>query len=119
MSVISQTIASVIAAPDDYDESWMSYISIGSGASEGTSAIETELHRKEADILAIKNTYFARANFGLDEPDSAGEDISEIALYDESSGGNCAYRWLLDTAMNKLEDEELQVEIFVTIVHGE
>lgn len=107
--------------PSIYGQVWMGYIAIGTGTTEDfdTGKLENEVHRKSAIVWSIKNTYFARAVFGQDEPTADDLEITEIGLFDDPASGNMTKRWFLNEAVDKDNIDEIPIQCSIVFLAGE
>lgn len=112
-----ETIASCLAAPFSMiEDSWMSYIAIGSGEDAPSSDDEyliVESYRKKGSISTDGNRYILQATFGSGEP-SGSTIIREIGLLNAIKGGTLGARWLL--ADDVVKGAEAEVTVICTIV---
>lgn len=116
-------IAALLADPRSEVLPWMPWVAIGDDDTVGNEIYDTELygeiHRKRGEVTVRANTYFVRATFGQDEPTGDDLEIKEIAIFDAASDGVMGKRWVLGTAVDKDNVDEIVVECAVTILHGE
>lgn len=118
---VGASIVDVLAYPQSYSEAWMPYIAIGESnvsVDEATELVD-EIHRKTADIRAVRNTYFAKAMFGLDEPTGDDYGLLESGLFNfPDEGGVMGARWTFNTAIDKDNLDDIDIECAITILHG-
>ena len=119
-------VGAVAAAALEDPRSWtlpfMPYIAIGEGSSAYDAAdftLEDEKYRKLAEIVVIKNSYFAFATFAQDEP-TEDIEIYEVGLFDSSdlASSNMARRWVFETSIDKGNLDAVAVECILTCLHG-
>lgn len=114
---IGLTKAIVLADPDFFDIPWMGYIAIASSAENNGGFLVDELHRKQAEVWVIRNTYFAKATFGLDEPTADDLVIKSVGLFHQAIGSKMGEIWILDSPVDKDNIDEIVIEVAVTIIH--
>lgn len=116
-------IAPVLGDPRSKDKPWMLYVAVGTGNTPVDKfkdvALDEEVHRKEGDVRVVANTYFVRAVFGQDEPNSDDLTLYEIGIFDSPTNGKMGARWVMDTGMSKDNIDEIVVECAITILHGD
>ena len=105
-----------------YGVEWMGYIAIGTGTTAvdelRDDSLEAEVHRKKAKVWSVGNTYFVDATFSQDEPTGDDIEITEIGIFDAEVAGNMARRWVLDTAVEKDNIDELPIECRIVFLQG-
>lgn len=106
-----ETAASHLGYPPSFDDPWLPFMAIGSGANSPSSedlALEAELFRKRGTVTVGTVTYEVRASFALNEP--AGLCIvREVGLLHNWAGGVLGVRWVIDTDINKQPADTINI----------
>ena len=115
-------IAITLLGGQAYGVEWMGYIGIGTGTTAvdelRDDELENEVYRKKARVWSVGNTYFADVTFGQDEPTQDDLEITEIGIFNAATGGNMARRWVLGTAVEKDNIDELPIECRIVFFQG-
>jgi len=112
-------VAAILADPAAHSDPYVSYLAIGSGTTavqDSDVTLESELHRKQANVFVRANTIFLVAEFGQDEPTGDSLTIAEVGAFNKSSGCILGKRWVLPNTESKDNVDELAVECALTIV---
>ena len=112
-TIIGTLVSDILNKFDGYD-----YLAVGTGTNpenEADTALQNEVYR-EINIDKIKDTnagtYLWSLQLGLTEAN--GNTLSEIGLFDASTGGNMAIRKLLPT-FDKTSDKEVWIDLQVKV----
>ena len=116
---VGETIVEALVNPSSFSNAWMDYIAIGesNASAQDAFSLVDEIHRKSSDVYANRNTYFASATFGLDEPTGDDLQILEIGIFNASSEGDMGIRWTLNTVLDKDNLDDIVVECAITVLH--